>query len=109
MVANSNPKGLKIQRISEMELRQKFNAGLYWDRTKNGELTKVVMSRHVPASSREPSGTESQIVSIRDSGGQELARVHLYLRPDNTLGASGWPDPKIVLEGDTLYMQKKKH
>ena len=108
MVLDSNPIGLKIQRIPVQQLRQKFNDGRFWDRTKTGELTKAVLSRHVPISSKEPPGTESQIVSLFDSSNQEVARVHIYLRPDHTLGASGLPDPKIVREGDMLFMQEKK-
>jgi hypothetical protein len=108
MVVNSNPDALEIIRISEKELRQKFNDGRFWDGTKSGELTKVILSRHIPQSSHEPAGTESQIISLRDSNDQEVARAHIYFRPDGTLGASGWPDPKIIRAGNILYMQKKK-
>ena len=43
------------------------------------------------------------MVSFLDSDNNELARVHQYLRPDGTIGASGKPDPKRLLEGNILY------
>jgi len=39
--------------------------------------------------------------------GLEVARVHQYLRTDGTLGASGLPDPKAVLENGILYRIRK--
>ena len=109
MSHHSNPKTLEVKRLSNKELRQKFNDGRFWERAKTGELSKVILSRHIPYSSNEPIGTESQIVSLRDSNDEEVARVHIYLRPDGTFGGSSKPDPKIVLEGNTLYIQEKKH
>jgi hypothetical protein len=35
--------------------------------------------------------------------GRKVAMVHRYLRMDGTLGASGMPDPKKVIEGRTIY------
>lgn len=42
--------------------------------------------------------------------GFEVARVHAYVRPDGSLGASGKADPKIVYDeiGNVLYMQERK-
>jgi hypothetical protein len=34
--------------------------------------------------------------------------VHQYLRPDGKVGGSGRPDPKAVLDGDTLYLLSSK-
>jgi hypothetical protein len=31
------------------------------------------------------------------------ASIHRYLRPDGTLGASGRPDPKRLVEGGVKY------
>lgn len=47
------------------------------------------------------------MVSYRDNDGNEVARVHQYLRTDGTIGASGKPDPKRLLEGRTLYRLEK--
>jgi len=48
------------------------------------------------------------MVSYRDASGNEVARVHQYLRPDGTIGASGKPDPKRVFINGTLYRLVKK-
>lgn len=92
------------------ELRQLFDHLNYWGRAERGELHKVVIGRHEPGSTTEPKGTESQMISIRRVDEFEMARVHAYVRPDGTLGASGKPDPKIVFDevGHVLYLQEKK-
>jgi hypothetical protein len=35
---------------------------------------------------------------------RRIALVHQYLRPDGTVGASGRPDPKAILDRGTLYI-----
>ncbi len=57
-----------------------------------------------PAPAREPFCTRSQILEYFDTAGTKLAIVHRYLRPDGRIGASGRPDPKVFLDGDTLYV-----
>lgn len=51
----------------------------------------------------EPPDPRSQIVQFYDKAGQRIAVVHWYLRPDGTLGGSGWLDPKMLFEGGMLY------
>jgi hypothetical protein len=99
-----------VKRIPESELRQLFGYCNYWGRASKGEFHKVVISRHVPESKNEPAGTESQIISIRTADEFEVARVHAYVRPDGSLGASGKPDPKAVYDemGNTIYLQQRK-
>ncbi len=36
-------------------------------------------------------------------GVRKVALVHRYLRPDGTVGASGMPDPKELLDDDVIY------
>jgi hypothetical protein len=38
----------------------------------------------------------------------EIARAHQYLRPDDTLGLSGKPDPKRVVDDGVLYWYRSK-
>ncbi len=87
------------------ELRAVFNRERYWERAKGGELTSVLMKDRHPSLSKakEPFCTKSQMVSYRDGAGNEVVRVHQYLRPDGTLGASGRPDPKLLLMNGVLY------
>ena len=56
----------------------------------------------------EPFCTRSQMVSYRDHDDSEIVRVHQYLRKDNSIGASGKPDPKRLLDDGTLYRLVKK-
>jgi hypothetical protein len=96
---------LQIARIDEHEMRNRFNAGGYWERVKAGTLRAVVLQDRHPSlpAANEPFCTKSQMVSYRESSGDEVARVHQYLRPDGTLGASGRPDPKRLCEAGILY------
>jgi hypothetical protein len=43
------------------------------------------------------------MVSYYDSAGNEIARVHQYLRRDGKIGLSGKPDPKRLFENGVLY------
>jgi hypothetical protein len=93
-----------IQRVDEWELRRIFNENNLWDKVKSGELTAVILeSRDAPADAQQADGTLSQSISYRDNHGNEIARVHQYLKPDNSLGGSGQPDPKRVLHNGILY------
>jgi len=101
---------LKVVRVLEPELRQRFNTGRFWERVQAGELTAYEIDRGVPGPNKgEPPGTISQMMSYRDRDDNEVARVHQYLRPDGSLGASGRPDPKRLLDGEILYRLTKKH
>lgn len=97
-------------RIQEPELRRRFNDGHYWERAQNGELTEAIIEDRHPTliAANEPLCTRSQMISYRDPDGNEVARVHQYLRTDGTLGASGRPDPKRLLDGGILYRLVKK-
>jgi len=87
-----------------------FNEGQYWERMQNGEFRAVLLEDRHPSLTKanEPFCTRSQMVSYRDSEDNEVARVHQYLRPDKTIGASKRPDPKRILVGDVLYRLHKK-
>jgi hypothetical protein len=91
-------------------MQKMFNERGFWEKTKSGELSAVTLEDRHPAltAANEPFCTLSQMISYRDASGNEVARVHQYLRPDGTIGASGKPDPKRVLVGDTLYRLVKK-
>jgi hypothetical protein len=94
------------QGLGPAEIRRRFNEGRYVQRAAAGELRVVVKADRHPSQpkAREPHCTRSQIVSYFDHLGNELARAHRYLRKDGTLGASGKPDPKSLMDGNTLYV-----
>jgi len=92
-------------------MRRIFNAGRYWERAQGGEFTTVVLERRHPSlmAAKEPFCTYSEMISYRDQGGNEVARVHQYLRADGTIGASGRPDPKRLFHNGTLYRLLRGH
>ena len=87
-----------------------FNEQGLWEKTKSGELTTVTLEDRHPSltAANEPFCTHSQMVSYRDASDNEVARVHQYLRPDGTIGASGKPDPKRVFIDGTVFRLFKK-
>jgi hypothetical protein len=93
------------QRISVWDLRKLFNDGGYWAKAQAGELCQQLMTDRHPSSPKAnvPICTQSQLISYLNAAGQEIARVHQYLQPDGTLGASGKPDPKRLLHEGILY------
>jgi hypothetical protein len=55
---------------------------------------------------KEPTGTRSQMLLHYDVDGKPIALTHRYLRPDGTLGASGQPDPKVIVIDNVVYGTK---
>jgi len=99
-----------MKRISPTEMQKMFNEEGFWEKTKSGEFSTVTLEHRHPALTvaNEPFCTFSQMISYRDASNNEVARVHQYLRPDGTIGASGKPDPKRLLLNGTLYRLVKK-
>lgn len=92
--------------ISDDELRRKFNDGGFLGRWERGELEDVVLWENHPSSplANEPFCTRSQMIALRVPTSRRIvARLHRYLRPDGTIGLSGVPDPKGVLDRETWY------
>ena len=83
-----------------------FNRTDYEGRAQRGELVKRVARSHHPSApkARVPFCTRSQEILYIDAAGQEVAMAHQYLQPDGTLGASGQPDPKRILDNGVLYV-----
>jgi|SRR5271157_868914 len=100
-----------IIRVDEWEMRKMFNDGGFREKVRSGELRAWVRRDTHPSRTEtaEPFCTRPQEVSYLDDRDNEVARVHQYVRPDGTIGASGLPDPKRLLVGGVLYrLQKKK-
>ena len=60
-------------------------------------------SRVSDALSDETVQITSVMLSYRDENGDEVARVHQYIRPDSSIAASGKPDPKRLVQDGILY------
>jgi hypothetical protein len=90
--------------VSKQRIRALFNEGKYWTRARGREFTlEYLYNKRAPARAGQPRGTKSQIIAYINSNGDQIALVHQYLKPDGTLGGSGKPDPKELLEGQVLY------
>ena len=96
-----------IRYVSDAELRYLFNESEYQAQLENGTLIASIVADRHPSTNKagEITCTRSQIVAYTDMAGLIVARVHQYLRPDGTLGASGRPDPKFLLYEGTVYKQ----
>ncbi len=95
-----------VKFVSEEEIRKIFNDNNYISRMKSKEFTKeTIYNMHVTRTKpRIPRCSRSQIISYFDKEGQEITRVHRYLKRDGTLGGSGMPDPKALLHDNILYL-----
>lgn len=90
-----------VCRVSARDIRHRFNAGGYLHLALAGQLQVIVTKNAHPSpplATSEPICTRSQILSYRDGAGFEIARIHQYVRPDGSMGASGLPDPKRLFE-----------
>jgi len=97
---------LRLQKVSQIELRRIFNEESYASRIAAGAyFEKLIREGHPsPPRSNEPPCTRSQILAYLDDAGRTVTIVHQYLRPDGTLGASGKPDPKKLFHSGVLYV-----
>lgn len=93
-------------------MRRLFNEWGYWQKVKDDEFVEFVFSTREPGPAAPPNlpeGTESQEVHYFDRRVRRRAIVHQYLQPDGTIGASGKPDPKYLMDEDgTIYRLTKQ-
>jgi hypothetical protein len=102
--SGSDPsKAVPPTRVSKAELRQRFAQGDYLNRALAGEFGCCLARTKRAQSKGEPPGTRSLGVSYVNELGHRIFLVHLYLRPDGTIGASGKPDPKWLFEDGIVY------
>ena len=95
------------QRVAPWKIQKLFNEGRYWKRVQSGELREVVQKNQhrsaANASAALPFCTHSQMIDYLDQHDKKVAIVHQYLLPDNTIGASGRPDPKMLVHKGVRY------
>jgi hypothetical protein len=98
----------QVRTVSVREIRQRFNAGDYARRARVGELRQEV-EMDLPFPDWKCNqyglqlGTRSQLVAYYDDD-VVAARVHQFLQPDGTLGASQIPDPKELLVDGEIWI-----
>ncbi len=66
---------------------------------------KCILSHNQPAKphSGQVHGTLSQVIKCYDDSGMLVLVVHQFLKPDGTIGASGKPDPKRIVQNGIDY------
>ena len=94
-----------ICEVTPTWLRDLFEQTGLYQRIIVGELSpvKIADGHPSPQQSGEPFCTRSQRLALYDEHGHQFAQVHQYLRTDGMIGASGKPDPKLILHEGTLY------
>jgi hypothetical protein len=53
--------------------------------------------------SGQPPGTRSLILGLIDRQGRRLCVVHMFFTPSGTIGGSGLPDPKEIVDDRYVY------
>jgi hypothetical protein len=89
---------LPIEEAPQELMQSIFNEAGYVASVRSGQLKSTVLKeRHLksPNLGQGPRCTVGQyVLYYQDTLENWVAEVYQYLRPDNTLGASGLPDPK---------------
>jgi hypothetical protein len=96
-------------RLSKKEMQEFFNKHIL-KLLQNGEFKQnPLKARHAdPFKSGQVFCTYSEIVLVQDKNKSEIAKVHRYVLPEGTLGASRLPDPvKIEWDGKTYKLKRK--
>lgn len=102
-------------RLDWRQVCRRFNEGGYEERVKAGQLMATrTRTSHVAADSLPDNCeycTNSMEHTYIDVQTNELVAItHRYVRRDGTIGASGMPDPKLLVKGGIEYhlVQKRK-
>lgn len=66
----------------------------------SGKVTKEKLAS--PNSSQLP-GTLSRFLRFYSTTGDYILGVHLFVKPDGSIGGSGRPDPKFILFNGVEY------
>ena len=82
-------------------VRARFNESRFVQRAARGELqVRVPRSYPTPAAQNQAPGTVTQKLEYWSPDGRRLVVAIQYLRLDGTLGGSGRPDPKLLVDGN---------
>ena len=90
--------------VTATDLRARFAEGDYLNRALAGEFGCCLKDFGWATSIDEPPGTQSLTVAYVDDEFHRVFLVHFYLRPDGSIGASGRPDPKWLLDNGVVYI-----
>jgi hypothetical protein len=92
----------RIVPAGEWEIRRRFNAR-FLEPEKHGYLA-IPEPGAPPGPNAPEDAVLSRTIIYVDRFGNPQAEAHEFRRADGSIAASGMPDPKRVLEGNTLYV-----
>jgi hypothetical protein len=101
------------RRVNVWDLRRLFNEGKYIDKFTRDELTaRSVRCKPVDLNSpligkTIPKGSISQTLHLLDENEDFIAEYQRFIRPEGTIGASGFNDPKRMLIGNVRFHQEQ--
>ena len=101
---------LPVRSVSPRIIREEFNSGQFWERARQGEFRQYVTDDHhyLRREARKRNYeycTRSQAVRYFNEAGELVAIVHQVRMRNGLLGASGKPDPKLlVIENEVLVV-----
>ena len=103
----SNSGSQDVVRVDAWHLRCLLKRSGYLERVRSGDI-ETEIRREQPARSqyKQPPGSVSQEVYYYD-GLEQVAKVHQFVLPDGTIGASGLPNPKrLRIDGVTYRIHQ---
>src|SRR5260370_9659785 len=101
------------RRINPYDLRRLFNEGYYINRINSKKFTgrsvrcKPVEANNPNIGPRIPIGSISQTLQVLDANDNQVAEFHRYIRPEGTIGASGYNDPKRIAINNVRFHQEQ--
>lgn len=110
---------LRIVRVTQRQLQDRFNDGDYYKRMKGGEFSlrrKSFTPRREILEQYGPDTSSWEVIYI-DRDENEVARVHQYENPagellyvdkEGILRTDAFPDPKELTENGVTYRMKRK-
>src|SRR5690349_6153950 len=97
-------RSMKSEIASQEFIRQRFLEKRILERAAKGELAVKILHTGTPApSSGQDEGTRSEYIAYLGPDGRTIAEAHRFVRLDGSIGASGMPDPKMILYMGTIY------
>jgi hypothetical protein len=101
------------RRLNPYDLRRLFNEGYYIHRITSQEFTarsvrcKPVEPDNPNIGPRIPIGSVTQTLQLLDVNDDFVAEFHRYIRPEGTIGASGYNDPKRIVINNVRFHQEQ--
>lgn len=100
---------LREVKVDEPSIRRLFHERRYLERWFAGELL-CCLRKERPAApeANQPPGTRSMLIGFVDRRGVRVCLVHMFFTPAGTIGGSGRPDPKEIVDETHIFKFSRK-